>query len=685
LFAGSLETAYRACLWSRFSTRILLPLAEFKAPDTDALYKGAFEVGCPKHLAKDGTFAVDCTAVSSPIEHTRFAALRVKDAVVDQFKQRYKRRPSIDVNRPDIRIRLFLNKDKAALSLDLSGESLHRRGYRAAGGEAPLKESLAAAILCFAGWSDSVAPESLLLDPMCGSGTLLIEAGLMCGDIAPGLGRKYFGFLKWCGHDKALWERLVAEAVERENQAVEHPWPGIVGYDSDRAAVGGALKNIESAGLRGLVHVERRDLAGLKNPLGRKKQGRSRTGILALNPPYGARLSGANEVKYLYRCIGRKLREEFAGWRAGVLIGRPDFADAFGMEPVKQYRLYNGPLLCNLWIFDVPCQSADKAFPGWQAGSGTDAKEARDFANRLRKNLKQILKWASQEEVACFRIYDSDIPEYNLAVDLYETLVHVQEYAPPKTVDPEKASGRVKQAVQVIQDVLGIKRNRIFLKRRQKQKGRAQYQKQADRSRLYEVREGRCRFLVNLTDYLDTGLFLDLRILRSMIQAKAEGRRFLNLFGYTGAATVHAAMGGAKTTTMVDLSPVYIDWARSNLALNGFGSKNHKMVRADCMAWLSKARNQYDLIFADPPTFSNTRSLKRVFDVQQEHAELIRLAMRRLAPEGLLIFSTNFKRFKIDLEALSGYDIRDISRMTIPRDFKRHPRIHQCWEVRRKA
>jgi 23S rRNA (guanine2445-N2)-methyltransferase / 23S rRNA (guanine2069-N7)-methyltransferase len=190
---------------------------------------------------------------------------------------------------------------------------------------------------------------------------------------------------------------------------------------------------------------------------------------------------------------------------------------------------------------------------------------------------------------------------------------------------------------------------------------------------------------VNLTDYLDTGLFLDHRILRSMIQAKAEGRRFLNLFGYTGAATVHAAMGGAKTTTMVDLSPVYIDWARSNLALNGFGSKNHKMVRADCMAWLSKARTQYDLIFADPPTFSNTRSLKRVFDVQQEHAELIRLAMRRLAPEGLLIFSTNFRSFKIDLEALSGYDIKDISRMTIPRDFKRRPRIHQCWEVRRKA
>jgi len=683
-FSGSLETAYRACLWSRFATRILLFVAEIPAPDTDALYEGVSGVDWNEHLAVDKRFAVDCTSSLSSIQHSRFAALRAKDAVVDQFRDRFNRRPSIELERPDIRIHLFLRGETAKVSLDLSGMSLHRRGYRAAGGEAPLKETLAAAIVSLSGWQKDFPSENVLLDPMCGSGTMLIEAALIYGDIAPGLGRKYFGFLGWRGHDQALWDRLIAEAADRRKRGLEGSLPRIIGYDADPAAIRIAQENIKQAGLTGIIHVERKELAWLRNPLNRGNKGEGRAGLMVINPPYGERVGSINTARYLYRCLGRKIREEFAGWRSGIFTGHADLADALDLSPLKKYRMYNGPIPCQLRLFDIPPGRDRETSPKPPIAVQSSGQPAGDFANRLRKNLKHLSKWVNRESISCLRIYDGDIPEYNVAVDLYEHWVHVQEYAPPKTVDPEKAARRLKEVLVSLPDILGIHRNRIFVKVRHRQKGKSQYQKRDNRGRFHEVSEYNCRFLVNFTDYLDTGLFLDHRITRRMIQEEAKDRRFLNLFAYTGSATVHAVVGGAKTSTSVDLSPVYLEWARSNLALNGFSDINHKLVQGDCMSWLAKTREQFDLIFAAPPTFSNSKSTRRIFDIQRDHVALIRAAMKRLEPGGLLIFSSNFRRFKLNHEALAEYHLEDITRKTIPRDFERRPRIHQCWKILRK-
>jgi len=683
-FSGTLETAYRACLWSRFASRILMPLSEFPAPDTDALYEGAFSIDWPIHLSVDGTFSISAKIIDSAIDHSRFASLRVKDAVADYFTSHFKRRPSVKIIRPDIHLDVFIEKDRATVSLDLSGESLHRRGYRAAGVDAPLKESLAAAIVYLTKKNMGFDKNTILIDPMCGSGTLLIEAAMVFGDCAPGLGRTYFGFLKWLGHDNKLWESLVNEAVEREEKAQDSVWPRIIGYDTDRTAVTACSANIKKAGLTGRVHVERRDLTHLRNPFTTEQISDGNIGILLINPPYGHRLSEINEVKYLYRCLGRKMREELSGWRAGVFIGNPDLADSFGMEPKANYRLYNGPLPCQLRIFDVPVVSGTSDDESLFKPAMQNNKTDNDFANRLQKNIKAIFKWAEKENVSCFRIYDADIPDYNVAVDIYDHWVHIQEYAPPSSIDPEKAGKRLKIVIETVQNILGVHRRRVYVKQRKKQKGRGQYQKRAELGRVHEVREGSCRLLVNFTDYIDTGLFLDHRITRSIIEKNAEGKRFLNLFSYTGSATVFAAMGGAQTTTSVDLSQVYLNWAQSNMALNGFGNSNHKMVRADCMKWLQKEHDQFDLIFADPPTFSNSKSTGMTFDVQRHHVDLIRLAMKRLEPGGLLIFSTNFRRFKINLSELSEFDVTDISRKTIPKDFERNQKIHMCWELRRR-
>ncbi|MEI6126880.1 MAG: bifunctional 23S rRNA (guanine(2069)-N(7))-methyltransferase RlmK/23S rRNA (guanine(2445)-N(2))-methyltransferase RlmL [Pseudomonadota bacterium] len=684
-FTGTLETAYRACLWSRFSNRILYPLAEFTAADTDALYRGAYAVEWHEHFANSSTFAVDCTAVNSPLQHSHFAALKVKDAIVDQFRDRTQKRPSIRTARPDIQIRAFLHEQQASISIDLSGESLHQRGYRAAGGEAPLKESLAAGIVRLTGWTDAVSHGSVFLDPLCGSGTLLIEAGLIFGDMAPGLLRDYFGFIGWRKHAGELWARLLAEAQERRRKGLHKPWPMIIGYDASAAAIRNSTENIRRAGLSGMVHVERRELAELKNPSALKKEKGPEPGYIVVNPPYGERLSTISSVRYLYRCLGRKLKENFPGWRAGVFTNHVELADAIILEKLKKFRLYNGPIVCHVYLYDVPEELSVSPQQIRPFGTAAPAYEAEDFANRLQKNIRKLSKWAHQSTISCYRIYDADLPEYNIAVDVYEKWVHVQEYAPPKTVDPAKAGLRLRQALQAIEGVLGIRRNQVFIKVRQRQKGSSQYQKHSEQGRFYEVREGGCRFLVNLTDYLDTGLFLDHRVTRTMIQRKARGKRFLNLFAYTGTATVHAAMGGAKTTTTVDKSPVYLEWAESNLALNGFSAEQHRVVREDCTDWLANAQEQFDLIFVDPPTFSNTKSTAKVFDVQRDHVSLIKLAMRRLEPGGLLIFSTNFKRFTMDSAALPECEIKDITSATIPKDFERDPKIHQCWEIYRSS
>ncbi len=682
-FKGHLETAYRACLWSRFATRTLMPLVTFPGPDTDGLYQGSFNVDWNEHFSVDGTFAVDCTLHNSAIKHSKYAALRIKDAIVDRFRQQFGRRPSIDTVHPDIRIHAIVDKKQATLCLDLSGESLHRRGYRISGGEAPLKETLAAAIVRLNGWHTAASSDCILLDPMCGSATMLIEAALMYADIAPGLGRNYFGFLKWRGHRKALWQELVAEARDRKKQGLGRPWPRIVGYDTSRDAIHHANANIRQAELSTKIHVERQELAQLTNLFSGKARDETLIGQIVVNPPYGERLDSFDTVRYIYRFLGRKLREQFSGWQTGVFIGNHKLAYEIGIQPHKQYRLYNGPLACTLHIFTVPVESNQTAAPTLQVSENPLIKADEAFANRLRKNCKAIIKWAQRENISCYRIYDADLPEYNAAIDVYNNLVHVQEYAPPKIIDPAKARSRFKQIVQVVRDVLGLTRSQIFIKVRHRQKGRAQYQKMNNKGRMYEVQEGNCRLLVNLSDYLDTGLFLDHRITRSMVQSKAKKKRFLNLFGYTGTATVHAAVGGAKKTVTVDLSPVYLQWARSNLALNGFSDENNRLIRSDCMEWLKKTREQFDLIFADPPTFSNSKSTGRIFDIQRDHSALLRLAMRRLAPGGMLVFSTNFRRFKMGRELLSDFEVQDITRSTIPPDFKRTPRIHQCWLMRK--
>ena len=669
---GSLESGYRCCLWSRYASRVYLELAHFPLVDEETIYQHCLDFAWQDHLTDATTFAVSCTlAGQSPITNNRYAALKVKDGLVDAFRNLSGQRPSVKTSRPEVQIHLHVDGATASLSLDLSGESLHRRGYRGSAVKAPLKETLGAAIVALSGWP---ADFGTLIDPMCGTGTLLIEAALMFGDSAPGLSRSYFGFVGWRGHDAALWDGLVAEALEREERALAKRWPLLLGYDADPVAVSAARKNIEKAGLEDHIQIKQAELATLYSP--------SKHGTLLANLPYGERLSETEQVSRLYRAFGRIAKERFTGWKAGVFISNPTLTDSFTLAWDKKYKLFNGSIPCRLLSCEVSGHEEDFV---WTPVAADGSEQEHEFANRLRKNLKKILKWAERENISCFRVYDRDLPDYNLSIDIFGKWVHIHEFAPPKTIDAQLAEARMTTALRCVREILGVRSNRIFVKSRERQKGRKQYQKKGDGGKMFEVREGECSFLVNFTDYLDPGLFLDHRPIRQKIFREARGKRFLNLYGYTGTATIQAAMGGAASTTTVDLSATYLHWAQMNLALNGLTELKNKVEKADCLEWLEGSTATFDLIFIDPPTFSNTKKEHRVFDVQRDHPRLIELAMARLDQDGLLIFSTNYRRFILAEQLSSLYEIADISVESVPYDFSRNEKIHRCWEIRKRG
>ncbi|MDP3815399.1 bifunctional 23S rRNA (guanine(2069)-N(7))-methyltransferase RlmK/23S rRNA (guanine(2445)-N(2))-methyltransferase RlmL [Pseudomonas sp.] len=710
---ADMETAYRLCLWSRLANRVLLVLKRFAVQDAESLYEGVLEVDWFEHLEPTGSLAVEFSGNGSGIDNTHFGALKVKDAIVDKLRQKDGTRPSVDKLNPDMRVHLRLDRGEAILSLDLSGHSLHQRGYRLQQGAAPLKENLAAAVLIRAGWPRIAAEGGALADPMCGVGTFLVEAAMIAADIAPNLTREQWGFSKWLGHVPALWKKLQSEAEQRAAEGMAKPPLWIRGYEADPRLIQPARNNIERAGLSHWIKVYQGEVATFE-----PRPDQNQKGLVICNPPYGERLGDEASLLYLYQNLGERLRQACLGWEAAVFTGAPDLGKRMGIRSHKQYAFWNGALPCKLLLIKVQPEQfvtgerrtpeqrerereqaeADKAplepqerqynkngnpikpVPAPVVEQARLSEGGQMFANRLQKNLKQLGKWARREGVQCYRLYDADMPEYSMAVDLYGDWVHVQEYAAPKSIDPEKAKARMFDAIAALPQTLGVDKSKVVIKRRERQSGTKQYQRQATQGQFMEVSEGGVKLLVNLTDYLDTGLFLDHRPLRMRIQKEAAGKRFLNLFCYTATATVHAAKGGARTTTSVDLSKTYLDWARRNLSLNGYSDKN-KLEQGDVMTWLAEDRGEYELIFIDPPTFSNSKRMEGVFDVQRDHVQLLDLAMARLAPGGVLYFSNNFRKFLLDESLAARYQVEEISEASLDPDFARNQKIHRAWRI----
>ena len=671
------ETLYRTLLWSRLSSRILLPIVQAKVFSDLDLYSAVVGVNWLDYFDEKVHFFVDFNGTNQEIRHTQFGAMRVKDGIVDYFERHGRARPNVDKEQPDIRIHAYLNRDDVVLSLDLSGDALHMRGYREDTGKAPLRETLAAAIVLRSGWQKG----TLLVDPMCGSGTLLIEAAQMEAQIAPQLYRLHWGFDFWQGHNQAVWKKVKEEALalaEAEKQR-ENP-PHFYGFDLDHRVLQKAKQNAQNAGVAHLMQWQQGDVAAIKNP------SPNVAGTVICNPPYGERLGTTPALIALYSVFGQRLKQQFAGWNASIFSGEPSLLDCLRLRSHRQFKAKNGPLDCvqkNYQIAERAEQGTVENALEFERTSSVSSDVAVDFANRLQKNIKKIEKWAKQQGLDAYRLYDADLPEYNLAVDRYADHIVVQEYAAPKNIDENKARQRLLDAVNATLNVTGIETNKLILKVRQKQKGTNQYEKLANKGEYFYVNEYGAKLWVNLTDYLDTGLFLDHRLTRKMLGEMAQGKDFLNLFAYTGSATVHAALGKAKSTTTVDMSNTYLNWAEQNLLLNDIEGKQHKLIQADCLQWLEKCDRQFDLIFVDPPTFSNSKRMEDSWDVQRDHIKLMTNLKCILHPNGTIVFSNNKRGFKMDFAKLEelGLSAVEISHKTLPLDFERNKQIHNCWLV----
>ncbi len=605
-------------------------------------------------------------------------------------------RPSIQRDQADLSISVRLAKDQAVINIDLTGVSLHKRGYRVNSVIAPMKENLAAALLIRSGWptpcgkeeGSSTSSHVPLIHPMCGSGTLLIEAAMMAADIAPNILRKHFAFERWKKHDESLWKSVKAEAIERKKKGLEKHLPEIRGYDENSAAVRASEHNVMAASLENVIHVMKKPLDELKKPT----HADFSHGLLLTNPPYGERLGEHQALMPLYRQLGNILKSEFNGWQAGVFTGNPDLAKNMGLRSKKKYKLFNGTIPSELLLFDVTEEWFARHNEAKNLyGKNADTREPRHHlsagaqmvANRLKKNRKKLEKWARKENVNCYRLYDADLPEYSAAIDVYGDYIHVQEYAAPKTIDERQADQRFLDLQKAVVVELGIDDDHLSVKQRKRNRGKDQYERLENDpfAKMFTVNEKGATFWVNLWSYLDTGVFLDHRLVRQKISELVPRKRFLNLFCYTAPATVQAALAGASSSISVDLSKTYLRWADKNFTANRLG-KNHELIQADCFNWLKECREAFDVILLDPPSFSNSKRMDGVLDVQRDHVGLIKRCMDLLNPGGTLIFSTNLRSFKIDSEKLSDYDIDNVSRQTIDIDFERNQKIHQCFLIK---
>lgn len=720
-FFGSVLDGEKVCLWSRLASRVTVVVGRVSAGDADLLYEGVRDLAWEDVISEGASMAVRAHGMNSELRNTKFVALKVKDAICDSLRESRGNRPDVDAQNPDVTIEVRINDRRALVSVDLAGESLYRRFYldERDAGNAALSCAHAAAVLAASKWSEACAGEAGLFDPVCDDGFVVCEAAGLAVDLAPGLLRDQWGFYGWAAHDEDAWADLVSEADDRfesgltrllgEGASVGNAAPDtskvrIVGVSASSPSVARARDHLRRAGLRQVASIEAAspdDAPEVQARLaGVVEQAGGTSLVIASAMPVDRDASDARAVSELTAFVSAC--KEAPEGSAFALVSLGGVRDRFGLEPGMSAQLGRGRIEALLECYDkAPLAPVAISIPDSHGGADHKVEvhdaQAEQFAARLRKVAKERRKWARRENVQCYRVYDADLPDYSVAIDIYEgagsaqgkTYVHVAEYQAPSTVDPMVASRRFGDVLAIVPVVLDVRPDHVFSKVRERSKGGGQYRNAGRRSYVTSTAESGFLFEIDLAGYLDTGIFLDHRVTREMVGSMAQGKRFLNLFAYTGTASVHAAGGGARSTKTVDLSQTYLEWAERNMAANGFKGRDHQFVRADVMSWIRDARRAgetYDLIFVDPPTFSNSKSMgKRTWDVQRDHVELLVGVSRLLAREGEAVFSCNLRSFKPDVDELArlGVRIEDITQKTIPHDFERNPKIHKCYLVRR--
>lgn len=728
-FEGDHRAILNANLWLRTADRILIKVSDFPAPDFDALFESTRNLDWTPYISADGQFPVSGRCIRSQLTSVPACQRAIKKAIA-QSLIRDTQSTTLPENGASFRVDFTLLKDHATLTIDTTGIGLNRRGYHRAGSSPQVKETLAAALVMLSYWRNGRP----LVTPLCRGGTIAIEAAMIGLNMAPGIGRS-FACEDWSTDYLSLSQELRNEAESRCDKKLD---TRILAFDHDERMIAKARANAKFARVTDAIHFDCADLHQIRN--------QRRFGCLVAVPPSEEHFPSIRERDEYYHQLPDLFRRlptwshyVLADFRKlESLLGRP--ADRrrklySGGTPMTYFQFHGPKPVTNAPNDDAtdlddkmtPERSAIKTStiankggtslttagssaepstketnnteasrqperePRYEHASGPAAfgelsaksrEQAELFASRIRKRAKHLRKWPTKRGITCYRIYERDIPEIPLVVDLYEDAIHVTEYDRPHDRDPAEHGNWLDLMAQTAADGLNVAKQNIYLKRRGRQKGKTQHDKVAETFIRKEVQEGGLKFLVNLADYVDTGLFLDHRITREMVRDQAKGKHFLNLFCYTGSFTVYAADGAAKSTVSVDLSRNYLDWAKANLEINGLDGQQHRFVHQDTMQFIQEhpAKPTYDLVVIDPPTFSNSKRTENDWTVQGQAEELLERVLPLVIPGGVIYFSTNFRRFKFQPENLKLSEAHEISRQTVPEDF-RNRRIHRCWRL----
>jgi 23S rRNA (guanine2445-N2)-methyltransferase / 23S rRNA (guanine2069-N7)-methyltransferase len=702
-FRGDLAAVAAANLWLRSADRVLIRVGSFEASDFDALYERTRALPWEKWIASDAGFPVNGRSVRSQLSSVPACQRCVKKAIVERLRTAHGTQ-HLPETEAEVIVEVALLDNVASLTIDTSGDGLHKRGYRPMVGEAALKETLAAGLVLLSAWR----PNRPLVDPFCGTGTIAIEAAMIGRRIAPGLLRSF---------DAEFWPSFSRELWAEQRELARSKATGNLGYaihasDIDPRALDIARRSAAIAGVDRLVHFHQRPFERLSSKV--------EYGSIITNPPYGVRLGDPEEIERLYRTLPLVLRG-LPTWSFHILTARQDLEYLVGQEATRRRKLFNSQIECTYFMFWGPrppreepaSESADESAGGELADAvaaegaepmqpaadgqevmpafgglrARDERELADFRSCLEKNVRHLRKYPAQG-VTCFRIYERDQVDVPLIIDNYEGHIHVAEYEREHSRTLAQQADWYDAVRRIISEVVQVSPESVYIKEKHRQRGLTQHEKVAQAGNTLTVQEDGLRFEVNLSDYIDTGLFLDHRLTRSLVRDQAAGARFLNLFCYTGSFSVYAAAGrdgrGAASTTSVDLSNTYLEWTQRNLSLNRLWPGPHRLVRADVLEFLRGHRpgNHYDLAVVDPPTFSNSKRTEEDWEVAVGHREVIALLTPLMSQGGVIYFSTNYRRFKLDEAALSDLGItwKEVSNRTVPPEY-RNKRIHRCWRM----
>lgn len=716
-FEGDLADAYRPCLESRLASRINAVVARFHCATADDLYDGMYAIAWEQLLRRSSTVLVSAQGSNDALRNTRFIAQCAKDGLVDRMLDETGAKPESMMRDADVHVAVTVRGDRASVGIDLCGEPLFKRHHHAMDDASRrLRSDYAALVLAEGEWTrhcqgagdPNAAPLLICAGDVADS--LVFEAASELAGIKPGSERARWGFQELLNYDAAAWAQIKAGDADRPARG------HILLLGEDAAMTPERQAMLDSIGARRFVETISPRQDALAKAVRRFAAEEERRGNLEPRAHIVCDLT-ANAPARLARAIGQALLAEAACRDAGVAVrvitvgADVSSALAIGRAVQSNHTLPMGSDEITLTVLDeAPVSDDTHELPSVDVASGRPVPvllpESEQFARRLIKVARLRRRWADREGVSCYRVYDADLPDYAVAIDLYigsertpgRWLV-VAEYAAPRSVEAGMAQARMLDILSIAPRVLDVELDHVHAKTRMRSRGGSQYAQatgqgsghaRTDRRGLPRICEGGLTFIVNFDDYLDTGIFLDHRVTRNLVRTYArDAKTFLNLFAYTGTATCYAADGGARETTTVDLSNTYLEWARDNMRLNGFAGQKHRFIRADVLTWIERQlrrSERWDLIFCDPPTFSNSTKMGgRTFDVQRDHVELVSALAHLLTPQGRAIFSCNLRRFKPDLEELRrrGVNLIDITERTIPEDFARNKRIHRCYVVER--